>query len=326
MRIVLVLSAAATVPACDTATPAGPASAAGIAERYPGDAGIQNDPDVVFVEMGEESTLAGLFANWSGNTTGNSVALDSGTYPALSPGHQSIRLFTTAGPLGPGTVRTAGLYKLFPGGLEGTIYARWYVRYNTTGTFHQSGPRLGGVNPPSATQPNTPAGTLPNGSDFFYAGAELSAAKTAPATTSTVDWYNYWMHQRGTTFFPGLFYGNSFINSPSVAIDLSTWNCIEIRLTLNDPVTSHTGSIAMWINGTPVSSVGPGTTGSWTEDNFRPDPAGTAFEGFQWRSDPNLRINYLQLLHFVDSDPAGFVNSVNYDHVVVARRYIGPLH
>ncbi len=298
---------------------------AGLASRYPRDIGIERDPDVLFTEMGEAATLNALFANWSGNSTGNSVALDSGVVPPLSTGRQSIRLFTTAGPLGPGTVRSAGLYKYFGGGYDGPVYARWYVKYNSSGTFHHSGPRLGGNNPGSATQPNSPAGVRPNGDDFFYLGAELSAAKTAPAVRSTVDFYNYWMHQRGTSFFPGQYFGNSFINDPAVSIDLNAWNCIEVQLTLNQPVGSFNGEIAMWLNGAPVSRVGMGTPGIWTEDNFHPDPQGSPFEGFQWRNDDRLKINYFQLLHFVDQDPPGTVNSIYFDHVVVARRYVGAL-
>lgn len=129
---------------------------------------------------------------------------------------------------------------------------------------------------------------------------------------------------RGTTFFPGLYYGNSFVNDPAVSIDLNTWNCIEVRLKLNNPVSSFNGEITMWINGAKVSEIKTGTEGIWTEDNFIPQSGGTTFEGFQWRNDPNLKFNYFNLTHFVDHDQPGQVNSVNYDHIVVARKYIGP--
>lgn len=292
----------------------------GIAQSYPGDVNIQNDPDVLFAEMGEQSALAELLARWDSSSSGNTVALDSTTWPTGSPGRQSIRLSTTGG-----TVSTAGLYKYFANSPETTIYARWYVKYNTVGTFHHSGPRLGGSSPPSSTSPKSIAGVRPTGADFFYLGAELSQGKTGPTNRSTVDFYNYWMHQRASSALPGSFYGNTFINSPNVAINTSEWNCIEVQLTLNDPVSGSNGAVAMWINGVEVSRVGPGTTGVWTDYNFRPDQAGQSFEGFQWRNDANLKWNYLQILHFADNDPAGLVNSVNYDHIVVARKYIGPI-
>ena len=295
-------------------------SSQGIAANYVGDANIQSDPDVLFVEMADESSLSELFSNWNANSSASSLALDPTSYPAGSSGHQSVRLFTTGG-----SIATAMLYKYFPTGLDGTIYARWYVKYNVTSTFHHSGPRLGGNNPGSASGPNSPAGSLPTGSDFFYLGAELSQAKTAPATSSTFDFYNYWMHQRSTSYYPGAYYGNSFINNSEVKINLDSWNCIEVKLTLNDPVDGYGGEIAMWINGTQVSEVKGGTLGTWNEDNFTPASGGSGFEGFQWRNSENLKFNYFQILHFVDNDPSGQINSVNYDHIVVARKYIGPL-
>lgn len=310
--------------ATPTPTPTSPV-AVGLAGGYSRDVGIERDPDVIFTEMAEEPSLGALFSNWDGDSTSNSVALDRSSVPPLSAGQQSIRLFTTSAPNGAGGVRSAGLYKFFPEGYEGTLYARWYVKYNTVGTFHHSGPRLGGNNPGSPSQPTSPAGVRPNGSDFFYLGAELSGAKAAPSPRSTVDFYNYWMHQRGSSFFPGQYFGNSFINDPSVSVDLNAWNCIEVRLTLNSPVDTFSGEAAMWVNGRQVAVIAPGTLGFWTEDKFRPDPTGQPFEGFQWRNDGRLKINYFQLLHFVDQDPPGVVNSIYFDHVVIARRYIGPM-
>lgn len=300
-------------------------SFAQIANNYSRDINIEKDPDVLFTEMGEESSLTLLFNNWDANSSSKSIALDQSTIPYFSPGSQSIRLFTTAGTLGqPGTIQSAFLNKLFRNVSIDTIYARWYVKYNTTGTFHHSGPRLGGNNPIVAYQPNT-AGKLPTGSDFFYLGAETTEGKKSPVKKSTFDYYNYWMHQRGTSFFPGIFYGNSFVNDPNVFIDMNTWNCIEVRLILNNPVTSYNGEAAIWINGVKVSDVKTGTPGYWDEDNFIPDPNGTPFEGFQWRNDANLKFTYFQLLHYVDKDPPGHINSINFDHIVVAKKYIGPI-
>ncbi len=77
-----------------------PIDAQGIASRYPGDKNIQLDSNVIFTEMGEESNLNELFGRWSANSTSNSIALDTTTFPPGSPGKQSIKLFTTAGQLG----------------------------------------------------------------------------------------------------------------------------------------------------------------------------------------------------------------------------------
>ncbi len=303
-----------------------PICAQGIASRYSGDKNIHLDSNVIFTEMGEENDLNELFGRWTTNSSSNSIALDSTAFPPGSPGKQSIRLFTTAGQLGqPGTHRTAMLYKLLSPGINDSLFMRWYVRYNTSRTFHHSGPRIGGSYPPSSI-PNVPAGQLPNDStdQFFYSGAEVTGARVNGVPFSTFDFYNYWQHQRHSSFFAdSLYYGNSFINSPSVGIEMSSWNCIEMRVKLNTPGDS-TGEISLWINGIPVSHVARGTTGNWTDDDFFPG-TGPPFEGFEWRKNAQLNINFLWLLHFSDHDAAGEINSVNYDHIVAAKSYIGPI-
>ncbi len=297
----------------NTNTP--PSNILGIAAQYPGDTNIDKDPNVIFTEMGEEATTQELFGHWSNNSGTATIALDPSTSPAKSTGHQSIKLSTTAN-----TNPIAILYKSFPQGYSDTVYARWYVKYNTDRTFHHSGIRLGGNNPPSTKNPTSPAGVKPNGSDFFYLGAEPTQEKV---TASTFDFFNYWPEMRTTSFFPGKYYGNSFINNPNVTIALDQWNCIEVRLKLNSPTASD-GEISMWINGVLVSDIKGGVTGTWDEDNFVPG-TGSAFEGFQWRTDPNLLINYFSLSHYVDQDTLGQVNSIHFDHVVLAKSYIGPI-
>ncbi|HTF56588.1 MAG TPA: hypothetical protein VK661_05070, partial [Planctomycetota bacterium] len=55
------------------------------------------------------------------------------------------------------------------------------------------------------------------------------------------------------------------------------------------------------------------------------DAAGTPFEGFQWRNDANLNLNYLWIEHYADTVASGSTLAVKYDHIVVARSYIGPM-
>ena len=298
-------------------TPTTPAdSGQGLAAQYPGDINIEKDLNVIFTEMGEEATTQELFTRWDNNSGTNTIALDLSTSPSKSPGHQSIKMSTTAG-----ANPIAILYKSFNPGFDDTVYARWYVKYNTDRMFHHSGIRLGGNNPPSTKNPNSPAGVKPTGSDFFYLGAEPTQDKVA---VSTFDFFNMWPAMRGTSFFPGKYYGNSFINDSKVTIKLDDWNCIEVRLKLNNPVTASNGELSMWINGQLVSDMKPGTTGVWNEDDFIPG-AGSAFEGFQWRKDPALLMNYFSLSHYVDQDLLGQVNSIHFDHVVLAKKYIGPI-
>lgn len=203
--------------------------AQGIASGYPGDEDIQQDSSVIFTEMGEEHDLNELFGRWTANSSSNSIVLDASTVPGGSPGTQSIRLFTTAGPLGdPSTHRTAMLYKLLTSGINDSLFLRWYVKYNSGSTFHHSGPRVGGSYPLSLV-PNAPAGQRPNDSthQFFYSGAEVTGARMQSTPFSSFDYYTYWPNQRHSSFFvDSLYYGNSFINSSSVGIDMTVWNCM----------------------------------------------------------------------------------------------------
>jgi hypothetical protein len=119
------------------------------------------------------------------------------------------------------------------------------------------------------------------------------------------------------------FWGNSFPLPEPVEVPLDEWICVEVMVKMNDPVSSHNGEQAYWINGELVNHLGEGfPNGTWVWDGFHIDPAGEPFEGFQWRTDPELDINYVWVLHYVDTDPNA---EAWYDHVVVATEYIGPI-
>ena len=107
------------------------------------------------------------------------------------------------------------------------------------------------------------------------------------------------------------------------------------------------GELALWIDGQPVSHLGPGfPRGRWTFDKFVPRaegdgvalepgerdresfttaPGGDPFEGFRWRTAEPLNVNFLWLYLYITDGSRGHVNQVWYDDVVVATDYIGPL-
>ena len=75
-----------------------------------------------------------------------------------------------------------------------------------------------------------------------------------------------------------------------------------------------------------ISHLGQGfPRGFWTNAIFTQDPAGSPFEGFRWRSDGNLKLNWIWLVVYAPDDPPGFVGHIKFDHVVVAKSYIGCL-
>jgi hypothetical protein len=282
----------------------------GIAKKYLRDVGIENDPNVVFAERFETGTLTDIVNRWTDrkNVQGMSLVADG---PTGTSGLRAL-LITSVG----GTNSGGHLYNRLPAGYD-QLYFRYYIKYASVGTYHHTGGYLGGYNPPT-NWPQGGAGIRPSGNDRFSSVAE-------PVTSDgRFDFYTYWMHMRGAS---DGFWGNDFIQDPNLKITRDQWMCVEIMIKLNNPVSSFNGEMALWVNGQKVSHLGPGfPKGRWNVDSFFPDPTGTPFEGFQWRNDPALTLNWINLQHYVTQDPAGFVGKISVDHVVLAKAYIGPLN
>ena len=65
-------------------------------------------------------------------------------------------------------------------------------------------------------------------------------------------------------------------------------------------------------------------------ETFTVAEGGEPFEGFRWRSDEALKLNFLWVLFYVTDGPAGpvpagHVSKVWFDNIVAATEYIGPL-
>ena len=142
----------------------------------------------------------------------------------------------------------------------------------------------------------------------------------------------------------GQTWGNSFIHDRTLKVEKDKWICLEVMMKLNDPSKSN-GEMALWIDGMQVSRLGPGfPKGKWIYDKFLPGqggeslrwddrpirfavPAGgQAFEGFRWRRDPKLKLNFVWVLLYITKAPQGHVSKVWFDNIVAARNYIGPIH
>ena len=181
----------------------------------------------------------------------------------------------------------ASLYRRLPTGENDRVYMRYYIKYSSGG-YHHAGGQLGGYNPPSPWPQGT-AGIVPTGSDHFTIGLE-----PVDGPDYRFEFYVYWKDMSGI-------WGNYFIRDPSLLVPLNQWACCEIMVRLNNPVSAFNGELAVWINGQPR---GP-------------------YTGLQWRTTSALNLNWVWLLHYVTTQtPAG---STQWDHLVVARSYIGPI-
>src|SRR5213593_1528580 len=98
------------------------AGADGIAALYPGDVGIENHPDVIFVERFEEATLTELFIRWTDILNGPAMSF-SPDVPAGSPGARSLNIPWVGGGVNDG----GHLYRQLSPGVADTLYVRYYI-------------------------------------------------------------------------------------------------------------------------------------------------------------------------------------------------------
>ena len=300
-----------TVNVSNTTTPSSPSG--GLSSNYPGDVGIENDPAVIFVEQFEEGSISNIVPRW-GDVKNPSGMLLVTEVPPGSPAGHSLSI-----PWVGGGVNNGGhLYKMLNPGINDVLYVRYYIKYPTSGDYSHTGVWIGGDNPMSAW-PNPVPNSKPSGSDRFTAGAEQNTL------THAFDHYDYWtgMHPDGN----GSYWGNFLLNNPSVQANPGQWVCIEEMVKLNNPVSAWNGEHALWINNVKVSHLGQGfPKGYWIGGRFYQDPTvNTTFEGFQWRNDSALNINWIWLQNYAPNDPPGFSATILFDHVVVAKNRIGCL-
>jgi hypothetical protein len=114
------------------------------------------------------------------------------------------------------------------------------------------------------------------------------------------NFYSYW-HEMAVSR-DGKFWGNSFPSADAPPIPRGRWICAEFMLKHNTPGRPD-GEQAFWIDGE--------LRGHW--------------RGISWRTAEGLMANALTLETYVtDRWTKQAVNVVEFDDVVIARRYIGP--
>jgi len=274
----------------------------GIASQYAGDRGIENDPDVIFSEDFEGGVLGSVLSGWEYAAHEERMAISPDT-PAISTGSQSLSMRGSA-----------DMYqRLLPG--YDQLHIRFYAKFEACCKNAGHWVWLGGRNP-SVPWPWPEAGTCPDGDERWATGVEPMG------THWSWDLYTYWMGMRSAPSSDC--WGNTFSGRPSPwPVSKDEWICVEFMVKMNDPVTVHNGEQAFWINGEKMAHLGPGfPVGTWIWDGFYPDDNGRPFEGFQWRKDPDLNINYVWLEHYVPNDPGC---GCWFDDLVIAKRYIGPI-
>ncbi len=303
------------------------ASIAQISNLYPNDTGIEADPRIVYVEKFDD-TMAGILSRYSDIKNSAGMSLDSDVPPG-SQGPNSLKMTSITG----GVNNGGHLFRRFSPGFDSIVYVRYYVKYpsESKGYFHHEGVWFGGYNP-STSWPSPKAGTCGMGSSRLSISFEPVWQNANP---TGMDTYIYWGDMKsfnGTTC-----YGNTMVtqgatgfgqspdvNYPKVAFD--EWMCIEIMIKLNNPVSEYNGEMAVWVDGEQVGHWGPGfPNGHWNKDKWYNNPDDPPFEGFRWRTDEKLNINWLWI-EFYHDDPKAPSSYIKFDHLVMATEYIGPIY
>jgi hypothetical protein len=325
-------------------TPALPEGAGGLAARYPGDAGIEKDPDVVFAESFEGS-IDEICGKWE-QVAGKEIMTKSEEVPPGSAGKHSLLLTRVAGGT-QGYMDGGNLYRRLPNDKGGfgydQLFFRFYMKFNREhAPIHHYGSGILGYNPASRW-PMGGAGVRPKGDHSFVTQVE-------PGDFRSWNFYSYWQEMGGSPP-KGQTWGNSFEHEvPARPVEREKWICLEIMVRMND-VGDSNGEQAYWLDGKlsrkgeqVTSYLGKGfpSSGSWTFDKFFPGvvregvawdyskgkgvpiEGGKPFPGIRWRNVPELNANALWLYRYMSKPETG-VSKVWWDHLVVAKKYIGPL-
>jgi hypothetical protein len=318
----------------------------GLAAKYPGDAGLERDPAVVFAENFQGESVPAIGERWTHvSNAGGAVMALADDVPPFSSGKHSLQITATRGK------NTGGhLFKVLKPGYD-ELHVRFYVKFAADHGFVNHFVKLqGSVDPPR--EPEGEAGYKHTKS--FSTGIEPQGASylTYPekpfAPPGIWHCYSYWPEMRSWQNPDGSgtsYYGNDFEPLEPAVAPRNRWQCVEFMVKMNSTPEKADGEQAFWIDGKLAARFAPGSvTGYWMRDVFRLDEAkGKPFEGFRWRTDPRINVNKVWLLYYVNPNEGTAKRNEEYaakhseaqintqtgtvwfDDVVVATKYIGPI-
>jgi len=299
----------------------------GLAARYPGDRGIESDPQVLLHEDFESGSIDDLAKRWE------SVSNDGGRVLAFSdsvpPGSSGKRCIQSTATLGQNT--GVHLYRRLPREVD-RAFARFYVKFAPENDYTHHFVHFGGYHP-STSWPQGGAGERPRGDERVTVGIEPFGEYGTYPPPGAWFFYAYWHEMKVSA--DNKYWGNGLRPAQPQQIPKDKWQCVEIMLQLNSTPDKHDGELALWLDGKPVAHFAPGARrGPWSGMGFAlRDEGGEPFEGFNFRTSTDLKINFFWLLHYVTENAArqnkvakpNPTNRVWFDDIVVATTYIGPV-
>lgn len=284
-------------------------TAGGIAQKYPGDQGIGDDPEVIFADDFESYADASELWNRWDNTFQQAqtrMATESGNFYA---GKQAVE-FTL--PKQDQELSNA-VQKILTTELD-ELYLRWYSKFDANNDIVGSSHNGGGISAHYFNGTQATPGIPADGKNKFLTEFEHWRGEPAGPSPGMMNVYIYHPEQRdnyGDHFFPsGLVmpntsipfdFGADFQAQPEVIPDLDHWYCYEYRVKANTP-GQRDGRITLWLDGKQIADFG----------NLR------------LRDIDSLKIDRFNLSFHAKSNATGETKKY-YDNVVAAKSYIGPM-
>jgi len=295
------------------ALPRLPEGGAGIASKYPGDAGIEGDPGVLFHDDFEEcAEPADLHKKWS------VVAHEGNMRIAEEPAdvHYGKRGVEFANPL-----QREGLSVELRRQLQNeqdVVFLRFYAKFeqgydHPGGSSHNGGVIAAHYYPGGRATPGIPA----DGSNKFLVGFETERGDSP--SPGRLNIYVYHPDQGGSfgdhiyptgqvvpsisrsPAPPPISFGPHFVPRPDFIPELDRWYCYEYMVKANTP-GQRDGRVALWVDGKLIAD----------------------FPNFRFRDVESLKIDTVGIGLYLRPNNLR-ENKKWFDDVVAATSYIGPI-
>jgi hypothetical protein len=268
----------------------------GLARGFPGDAGIGSHAAVIFADNFE---TGGLGDRW------DSVRDDEGRVlsliqPEIAEGRFGLKVLRVTATLGANT--GGGLTKWFEP--ADRLFIRFMVRFDEGCDYvhHFCTLRANkGLQGQDRWSGFGGAGLRPTGEERFSTALEPWGNWGRWPAPGQWNFYSYWHEMDPSP--DGKFWGNAFRPASQPNIRKGEWISAEFMIRHNTPGLAD-GEQAYWIDGE--------LRGHW--------------RGISWRKTPGLKANAFTLESYItDRWTKNPTNIVDFDDVVLAREYIGPV-
>jgi hypothetical protein len=310
-----------------------PTGNAGIAAKYPGDIGIENDPGVVFAEDFENiNDISDLCGKWGQSHFRPRITLvNKNDEPEnVSNGAQSVKMHSLRvknSPVG------LGMSKYWPDPADhlDAVHMRWYMKWDAR--YVVPGHHVGinimaqyNVLGHHAT-PGIPA----DGWNKFNSTVDFRGNLNVPDSENPIGWYTHYFYHPsqhviwGDSCYPdGTVAGNPdkpewakspyFTARPNFIPKVNKWYCFEQMVVANSVKTHPTDSGRTY-------GINDGRVAFWADGELVAD-----FPNIMMRHRADLKVDQIALGMYISSPDGGDHDIIYWDDVVVAKSYIGPVY